>query len=162
MRYYPVVSGIALFTKDLDPGVIAALIAALTSGVVAIISMLCTVVSWIITAKQNKNHYIRDFDVEMYKEILPVIFLLVNETKKGISGKREGGWSGFDEVIRAAEKSYYGYIPFIQPDIRIKIDSVIEVCRKTCRNVDTDAIDTELTQLIDLITKYSNKLVKRK
>ena len=85
MRYYPVICEIAIFTKELDPSVIAALIAALASSVVAIISLLSTVVSWIITAKQNKKNYKRDFDVKMYKEILPVIFALVNETKMGIS-----------------------------------------------------------------------------
>ena len=157
MYCFPVLCDIASFAQDLDPSVIAALIAALTSSVVAIISLLSTVVNWIITAKQNKKHFIRGFDVEMYKEILPAIFTLVNEAKKGISGKRKGGWSGFDEVIRAAENSYYGYYPFIQPEIRERIESVIDACR----NADANKIDPELKLLIDRITKYSNALVKR-
>lgn len=158
MRYYPVICEIAIFTKELDPSVIAALIAALASSVVAIISLLSTVVSWIITAKQNKKNYKRDFDVKMYKEILPVIFELVNETKMGISRRREGGWDGFDKAIRAAENIYYGYIPFIQKEIRQSIDSVIDACR----NVDANKIDSEFTELVDRITNNSDGLVKRK
>lgn len=143
---------VSLIMKWLDnPNVISALIAAIASLVV-------TLPSWIISNKQQKRQYIRDFDINMFKEILPVLYSLADEAKKGINGNREGGWKDFEKSIKSAEIKYRSYMPFIQPPIRKRIETVIAVCS----NADNaDEIDAELTNLIRIVTKYSESLLKR-
>ncbi|MBQ4447791.1 MAG: hypothetical protein II897_05820 [Clostridia bacterium] len=138
--------------------VFAALIAAIASGVVALISLLSSIIGWIITSHQNKKQYIRDFDVEMYKELLPALFSLASETNRAIDGDREGGWVGYNELFEKTEKLFLGFTPFIQSDIRKQVNSLFVACRKKNKEI----IDSTMEELINQISKYTNKLIKRR
>ncbi len=136
-----------------------ATIAAIASGVVALLSLLSSILGWIITNHQNKKQYIRDFDVEMYKELLPALYSLADETKEGIEGRRVNGWKGYQESFKKVEKLYRGYSPFITPDIRKHINEVFDICRK---KEGVNKIDDGMEDLINQVTKYTDSLVRRR
>lgn len=147
------------FTTNPDSALNTALIAAITSVIVSILSLLSTIIGWIIANRQGRLQYIRDFDVQMFKEILPALYSLASETKRAI----DNGWVGtqgekFNASIKKVEELYYGYSPLIPPSIGKKIISIIDLCRN---NDDKSKIDSELNELNKQINQHIDTLVKR-
>lgn len=150
---------LSFFTADPDSALNTALIAAITSVIVTIASLLTTIIGWILANRQGRLQYLRDFDVQMFREILPALYSLASETKRAI----DNGWAGiqgerFNASIRKVEELYHGYSPLIPPFIGEKIVSIIDLCRKSN---DKSKIDSELCELNRIINQHIDALVKR-